>query len=90
MAEELNLDDALEEAMEERIEDEIGALDEEDRKELVGTTLEAARLDDTASLHKLPVSVGICAGAPFLSTCTPKVVLWPGCKLPFQFTLLAV
>ena len=38
----------------------------------------------------LPVSVGISAEPPRLSTWKPKVALPPGCSVPFQLKLDAV
>lgn len=42
---------------------------------------------ELAEPHKVPLSAGISASAPFLFTWKPKVAVWPGCKLPFQLRL---
>lgn len=94
----LDLDDAIDDgAEEERGADEEDAGNEDERAELLGTELDSARLettldcaDEATPLHKLPFSVGNSALPPFFSTWNPKVALWPGCKLPFQPTFVAV
>nr|ACY24857.1 hypothetical protein [uncultured organism] len=57
------------------------------REELVVGMLDGADELVTVPEQILPVRLGISAEPPRLSTWNPKLILWPGCKLPFQLIL---
>ncbi len=64
-------------------------IDEEEL--LLGTEDDETGPDDEVLPEQtLPPMAGISAEPPFLFTWKPKVIVWPGDKLPFQSTFVAV
>ena len=92
--EELELDDELDELLLEP--DELELLEEllleldelelDDEDELDELLLELELLDDDPPLPTQAGSTKLPSWLPW----NPKLVLWPGCRLPFQLMLLAV
>lgn len=61
---------------------------DEEERDVVGVD---DGVDDDEPSQMVPLSVGRSAAPlPFLLTWNPKLAVWPGCKLPFQPTLVAV
>lgn len=70
--------------------DELLGTDDEEELLLGTEDDDTGPEDEVLPEQTLPLMVGISAEPPFLLIWKPKVAVWPGGRLPFQFRLVAV
>lgn len=81
----------LDDPIDDPIEDELPTEDDDGRDDDDTTGTEDGAEDEAGVPEQtVPFMVGISAVAPFLFNWKPKLALWPGGSVPFQFRLLAV